>query len=287
MLAFELMESKPMRVLPAVLVALSLAVPAGAQVIAAPAPARIAEGFMPHRATYDLRLKKARWAANVSALNGRLVSEFDDVCAGFTFNQRLVTDYIDSEGKTTSSNFWISSYESADGSSYRFTLNNFVDGVSTEKTQGAATRTKDGAGQVAFTMPDGKKVTLPAGITFPTEFVGRLVTLARAGKHAASTKMFEGDAEGQVYDAFAAIGAERKASAADLAVPGGAALKDLKAWPVTVSYYTPGKSEDLPEYETSFTLFENGVTTAVTLDYGEFTLFGTLRTIEPLRVPKC
>ncbi|BCW89027.1 hypothetical protein sos41_21820 [Alphaproteobacteria bacterium SO-S41] len=276
-----------MRVFPAVLVALSLAVPAGAQVIAAPGPGRVVEGFMSHRATYDLRLKKARWAANVAALNGRLVSEFDDVCAGFTFNQRLVTDYIDAEGKTTSSNFWISTYESADGSSYRFSLNNFVDGVSTEKTQGAATRGSDGAGQVAFTLPDGKNVTLPAGITFPTEFMGRLVSSARAGKHAASTKMFEGDAEGKVYDAFAAIGTERKASEADLAVPGGAALKDLKAWPVTVSYYAPGKNDDLPEYETSFTLFENGVTSGVTLDYGDFTLFGTLRKIEPLQVPKC
>jgi len=56
---------------------------------------------------------------------------------------------------------------------------------------------------------------------------------------------------------------------------------------VTISYYAPGAAEDLPEYETSFTLFENGVTSSVTLDYGDFRLAGTLVKIEALKSPHC
>lgn len=276
-----------MRLLPAVIVALSLAVPAAAQVVP-PSPAvRIVEGFLPHRATYDLKLKSARWAANITSLRGRLVSEFDDVCLGFTFNQRLVTDYMDAGGKTTSGNFWVSTYESADGAAYRFSLNNTVDGIPVEKSRGTASRKENGAVEVVFTLPDGKTTALPTGIMFPTEFMGRIVAAARAGQRGISTKMFEGDGEGKTYDTFAAIGRPREAAAGDLAVPGGDALKGLKAWPVTVSYYPAGQDQDLPEYETSFTLFENGITSGVTLDYGDFTLLGTLSKIEPLRKTDC
>ncbi len=112
------------------LLATAAIAPAAAQMVAPPKPARVAENFLPHRATYDLKLKSARWASAVSGLSGRMVSEFDDVCAGYTFNQRLVTDFTDSEGTATSGNFWVSTYESADGSDYRFTLNNAINGIS-------------------------------------------------------------------------------------------------------------------------------------------------------------
>ena len=277
-----------MRAVPAFMLALSLAAPAAAQVMTPPPPAgRIVEGFLPHRATYDLKLKSARWSSSISSLSGRLVSEFDDVCAGFTFNQRLVTDLVDGEGKASSGNFWVSTYESADGAAFRFSRNNTVDGVPVEQARGTASRAGDGTGKVVFTLPDGKTASLPAGVIFPTEFMGRVVAAALAGKRSLSIVTFEGNTDGKIYDAFAAIGAERAAAAGDLGVPGGEALEGLKAWPVTISYYVRGEKEDLPEYETSFTMFENGVTSAVTLDYGDFTLAGTLRRIDALKKTDC
>lgn len=275
-----------MRVL-TILAALAFVVPAAAQVVPPPLPARIVEGFLPHRATYDLALKDTRWSSNISGLSGRLVSEFDDVCAGFTFNQRMVTHFTDAEGKSASGNFWVSSYESADGAKFQFSTNSVFAGETAERAQGTAARGSDGKIQVTFVTPNGKTVALPAGIVFPSEFAGRVVTAAKAGKQAASVKLFEGDAEGKVYDAFAAIGPERAASAADLAIPGGETLKGLKGWPVTISYYVQDQTQDLPEYETSFMLFENGVTSAVTLDYGDFKLAGTLVKIEALKAPRC
>lgn len=269
------------------IVALCLAVPAAAQVLPEPAKPRIAEGFIGHRATYDLALKRAKWSTEVAGVSGRLVSEFDDVCEGFTYNQRLVTSISSSDGTTTEGNYWISTYETADGMSFRFSVTNSQNGEKTEKAQGTAQRQSDGAAAVSFTGPEGKKIVLPPETIFPTEFMGRTLAAAKAGKRSYTAHMFEGDNEGKVYDAYVAIGAERKASEAIADVPGGEVLKDLRVWPVTVSYYTVGAAEDLPSYETSFLLYENGITSDVTLDYGDFALSATLKKIEGAHKPDC
>ena len=37
----------------------------------------------------------------------------------------------------------------------------------------------------------------------------------------------------------------------------------------------------------SFTLYENGVTNDLVMDYGDYALSGSLKTIEPLAEPDC
>lgn len=281
------LRDSSMRRLALSVAALAFAGTAFSQVVTAPVAPRVAEGFAPHRATYDLTLKRAKWSAEIAGVSGRLVSEFDDVCEGFTYNQRLVTSMKAADGTNTEGNYWISTYEAADGSSFRFSITNTVNGAQTDKAQGSASRQSDGATEVAFTGPDGKKIVLPAATVFPTEFMGRAVVAAKSGKKAYSAHMFEGDGEGKVYDAYMAIGSERQATETQLALPGGDALKDLRAWPVTVSYYVVGEKNDLPDYETSFLLFENGITADITLDYGDFALNATLRRIDGAKKPGC
>lgn len=275
------------RLLTAALAAACLTSATLAQVVPPATALRTADGFAPHRAIYDLKLKGARWSADIAGMSGRLVSEFDDVCEGFTYNQRLVTNMTTADGTTTAGNYWVSTFETADGASFRFLVSNTVDGKQIEKTEGSATRQKDGAAEVSFTGPEGKKIVLPASTMFPTEFMGQAVAAAKAGKRSFSAHMFEGDGEGKVFDAYIAIGAERSANEAQLSLPGGEALKDQRAWPVTVSYYPTGTKDDLPEYETSFLLFENGITSDVTLDYGDFSLSATLRKLENSKAPRC
>lgn len=268
--------------------AMCLAAPALAQRVEPPAPAgtRTVEGFAPHRATYDLALKSSRWAANVGSLSGRMVSEFDDVCAGYTFNQRLVTNFTDSQGTAGSGNYWVSTYEAGDGSAYRFTLSNALSGQAVEKVEGAASREGAG-GKASYDQPKRRKIDLPAGVVFPTESQGLAIAAARAGKRSLSMKVFEGDADGRVFDVYVAIGAPRSASEDELKVPGGEILKGVKGYPMTASFYPSGKGDDLPEYEASYTLFENGISTSVTFDYGEFAMSGSLRRIDAPAHPKC
>ncbi len=252
---------------------------------AAPSP-RAVEGFLSHRAVYDLKLKTVTWSSAMMNLSGRLVSEFDDACQGYTFNQRLVTDYTDPQGAALSANFWASSYESADGASFSFNSSNKI-GETLERAQGVARRAPSGDVSVNFTKPATRDLALGANVSFPTVLMGRAVKVARDGGRSLSAQLFDGDAEGKVYDAFIAIGTQRAARPDELALPGGEALKGLKAWPMTLTYYERGAAEELPVYEASFAMFENGVSTDVTFDYGDFALEGRLLRIDGLPSPGC
>ena len=45
--------------------------------------------------------------------------------------------------------------------------------------------------------------------------------------------------------------------------------------------------EELPTYQMSFTLYENGVTNDLVMDYGDYALSGSLEEIEPLADQGC
>jgi hypothetical protein len=57
-------------------------------------------------------------------------------------------------------------------------------------------------------------------------------------------------------------------------------MKKLTRWPVTVSYFDrdakANSGEQTPVYAMSFELFEDGVSRALTLDYNDFVISGTM-----------
>ena len=48
-----------------------------------------------------------------------------------------------------------------------------------------------------------------------------------------------------------------------------------------------GFGEELPSYQVSFTLYENGVTNNLVMDYGDYALSGSIKTIEALAPSTC
>jgi hypothetical protein len=104
-----------------------------------------------------------------------------------------------------------------------------------------------------------------------------------------SANIYEGDGAGDASDAAtAAIGG---------AMPVGvdSPLRNgVRRWPVSVGYFEPlkaskddGFGEEMPSYQMSFTLYENGITNDLVMDYGGYALAGALKTIEPLDKPAC
>ena len=65
------------------------------------------------------------------------------------------------------------------------------------------------------------------------------------------------------------------------------ALKDMRRWPVTISYFEQDKKDGEPAYVLSFDLYENGVSRALKLDYGDFALKGEMTQLTLLPIPKC
>jgi hypothetical protein len=56
---------------------------------------------------------------------------------------------------------------------------------------------------------------------------------------------------------------------------------------MTVSYFALEGNAEVPEYQVSFDLFENGVATGLVLDYGEFALAGKLADLKMLEASEC
>lgn len=101
-----------------------------------------------------------------------------------------------------------------------------------------------------------------------------------------AAKVFDGSDDGRkVYDTLAVIGRRAPAPAAasegerDRPLREGA-MAAVPRWPVTLSYYTQGEGERTPIYILTFDLYENGVSGALKLDYGDFAIVGDLTRLD-------
>jgi hypothetical protein len=61
-------------------------------------------------------------------------------------------------------------------------------------------------------------------------------------------------------------------------------LAGLARWPVTISYFDKKTddqpTEQTPIYAISFEMYENGISRALKLDYGDFVIDGTMSSLE-------
>ena len=120
-----------------------------------------------------------------------------------------------------------------------------------------------------------------------------IIDAALANRKVLTANIYEGAGSGDASDAAtAAIGGVKPVG---VEAP---LRKGVRAWPVSVGYFEhadesddaageEGLGEELPSYQMSFTLYENGVTNDLVMDYGKYALAGTLQTIEPLAKTNC
>lgn len=276
-----------------------LGVAAGAAVaglmVTAPLPAAsagLAVELLSHRAVYAMTLKTTADIRTVAAIDGRMVLEWADVCDGYTTNQRMVTEIADAEGHQTITDFVATSWESRDGLKYRFAMRQNVDGETAEEFVGEAVMEGEGEpGEAQFEKPEVKKAALPAGTIFPSEHMADLIAAAIRGDTAVSRIVFDGAGESVVYEAVAFLGQARQEDGEpdDAEFEGGSLVEGRRWWPVTVAYFprTTVNEEGVPEFEMSFRMYENGVTGDIVMNYGEFSLSGSLDRLEGLPDPGC
>ena len=243
-----------------------------------------------HRAVYELSLLSSRGLNGIGEARGRLVFEITgSACEGYATNFRQVIQVSGAEGSSDRSfDVRSASFEAGDGTMLRFT-NDTVRGNQTDHVEGKARATAKGV-EITVTKPEPSSLTAPPDTLFPNAHIKRLVLEATAGNKLFSTKVFDGSDTGhKVYDTFAVLGAPVSAAAAAHAEPAAMAeqLKGHVSWPVTLSYFEQGPGERLPSYKMSFVLYDNGVSRALTLDYGEFALKGELKSIDFLKSTAC
>lgn len=240
-----------------------------------------AADLLPHRALYTLGLAGSDPTVGLAGVEGGLVMEWQPACDGWISRQRLGFIATTEDGFGFSYDVRFSSWESRDGTRLRFQVRSFDDGRLFEEFQGEALlEAPDGPGVARFEIPEGTEVDLPAGTLFPTKHMQRLVERARAGERFVSHAVFDGSGLEALSQVSAVIGAPRPAEAPRGLPSEG---KSPERWPVSMAYFPITATDDVPEFELTFSLDEQGVLDGVVLDYGDFALRATLDRIEPLR----
>jgi hypothetical protein len=265
---------------------LPLLAPAGAE--ATQAPSALRNTIAPHRAVYDISLARADNGSGVSSAKGRMVFEVTgSACEGYKMRQRMVVNIGDEEGNMGLLDFRVSTFESGDGNVYTFDSRTELNDEVVETVEGEARR-NTAAIEVSLKQPTEKKVTLDSAVLFPSQHMQAIIDAAVANRNFISTDIYEGAGTGEESDEAATAIGHPVTLSADSPLRSG-----VRHWPVSVGYFEPTKKleegfgEEIPSYQMSFMLYENGVTSDLVMDYGDYALAGSLQTIEPLNSPTC
>ncbi len=251
--------------------------------------------MVPHRAFYALSADKIEERSGVRSAGGRMVIEITGSrCDGWAVNVRFATALGVQRGQTRVLDNVDSYFESGDGSKFKFSSRFYINGNLEKETKGEANLTiKDGTsegGDVELKQPTELSFKLPEGTLFPMAHTEKLLKLAVEGETFDRVKIYDGDGEKTVYFASSVIGKKRD----ELEQPTEAQkpLKGVAYWPVSISYYDQKKEsysagEQVPSHQVAFTMFENGVSGSLTIDYGDFSLKGELKKLEMLEEISC
>jgi hypothetical protein len=258
------------------------------------APAQAAGiGLVSHRAIYDLKLLRSRGKRAVESVRGRILYDFSgSPCEGYALQFRQVSELDSGEGKVALSDLRATTWEGADAKSFRFNSQNFINERPVDSVDGKAERDADHV-EVKLAKPQKKSFTLDHDMVFPTEHMRRIIAAAREGKTLLELPVYDGSETGEkIYSTLTVIGHEitPDEKKPDDAAAGQAALAGLKRWPVTISYFDRSEKttgEQTPVYSISFELYENGISRALALDYGDFVVSGEMSELDIKDTPAC
>jgi len=238
-----------------------------------------------HRAVYELKLARSRGKSDTVAARGRILYDFSgNICDGYKLEFRQVSELDNGEGRVSLSDLRSNTWEDGAGKAYQFKSQNYLNEREVDSVDGRAER-RQNAIAVTLIKPKDRKMDLETTTIFPTEHVRRIIEAAREGKTILEFPVFDGSETGEkVYNTLTVIGREIPTNTRlpTDAAAGHQVLKDMKRWPVTVSYFDKSAKggEQVPVYSISFELYDNGIARALMLDYNDFAISGELKTLD-------
>ncbi len=241
-----------------------------------------------HRAVYDLTLFKAVGSKSPTEARGRIAFDFTgSPCEGYVQNFRQLTELQPAEGPTRISDMRSATFEDGNGRSFAFKTETKIDDEQSDEVDGRAQRVPAGAVAVDLVKPKQTKLALDRDVIFPTEHLKYILAAAKAGENSLEVKVYDGSDPGdKIYETTTFIGHPIDTPAEEPAarIP---TLEHMRRWPIAISYFDSDNRDELPNYTLSFQLYENGISRALRLDYGDFVLAGEMTSLELLPTPPC
>jgi hypothetical protein len=246
---------------------------------------------VPHRAVYDLALTRAGSGSSLASAEGRLAFELQgSTCEGWTVSFRMATRSVPAEGESNLIDTQTTSFESGDALSFRHQVRELVNGETKEERRVKFDRPKtDAEANGEIEAKENSAFTIPANAWLPMQHQMKLMALGEAGGGRDASIIFDGSDGEKTFNAISFVGKAKPAGsiARDRDNPVAMPLGKLAAWPMTISYFPETGGEEIPDYQVSFDMYENGVATGLLLDYGSFALSGTLTSLDMLEAEAC
>src|SRR5271166_4511011 len=237
-----------------------------------------------HKAIYELRLLEGAGTKAPAGANGRIAFDFSSACEGYAQTLRQIVDMQPQEGERQVTETRTSTYEDAKGADFRFNIASA--GSKDDEVDGHAERAR-GALSIALTRPKPFTINVDDDVLFPTQHIEKVIDAARKGEKIFLARVYDASDDGRkIFNVTAIIGAAQTSPDADKGAR-DEKLRELRRWPVALAYFPAGQRDGVPDYVLSFNLYENGVSSGLKLDYGDFVLTGELTDIEFPPAAKC
>jgi len=237
-----------------------------------------------HRAIYTLKLGTKRADAVIADVQGALAIDFTESCDAWLGTQRLRLRIFRNQGAVVETDNNFTSWESKDGLTYRFSVRNRRNGEIHEQFRGIASLTgRASGGSARFSQPEELNFVLPKGAMFPTEHLILMIELARAGERHVARTVFDGATADGPHEISAVIGAERPAETIEVLGEAG----NRPSWDMRWAFFPLASDSAEPDYELDARVLDNGVVAKVVLDYGDFTVVGSIEKFQVLPRPEC
>lgn len=242
----------------------------------------------PHRAFYDLEVKRIDSGNNITSIKGKLAYEITgSTCEGFAVNYRIANRIVYAEGGAQVIDNQMTSFESGDHLELDLTQKQFIDAkLSSESRIKVKKDALDTPGKGQLAAAETKDFEVDATALFPTLYQLKLIEAAEKGANRDVALVYEGSDDDKSMRAISFIGPSRPVTG--LPEKDAGDLAKSAAWPVSISYYgaaTTGDEE--PLYQASFMMLPNGISTDLVMDYGSYSLSGKLSKLELLKADDC
>lgn len=255
--------------------------------------------FAPHEAEYELHLDQNRPNSQVLRADGKLLFTLTDGCDGWTTDQKMEIKFLYAQGQQATITVQTSSWEANDGSSYTFSSRTLNNGKETEAFRGKASLSAAG-GEASYSLPKGKTLKIAAGAIFPNQHTILILQRALAGEKVPNQQVFDGTDDKALSDVSVFLG-KPQVMADDKTVPEKLRREPLlqgQAWATHLAFFPvadkPNKQPDdemeaigTPDYELKLDLLANSVARGLLIDYGNFTVRGTINRLKSLPESGC
>ncbi|WP_419730416.1 cell envelope integrity EipB family protein [Lichenicola sp.] len=233
-----------------------------------------------HRALYDLSLASTHGGSTVAA-SGSMSFQVTDACTGWATQQQLKLQLVTREGQSTDMVSDYATLESKDGRHLTFDMQERDNGSVTQQVRGEAGIDAAGNGVIHFTLPAVSTMALPRGTLFPMAHTEAIIRAAQAGRKSIDPVLFDGTSADGPTDSYVTIlGWDAAPSSSPYAV-----LAGESSGRVHVAFFARKPGAISPDYEIGMRYFANGVSDTLDMDFGDFTMRGSLTSFTPMTAP--